>query len=108
LDSDPSTGVSYASSIPLSKVFDDSHGGDIIIAYEMNRETLPRDHGYPLRVVIPGVVSARSVKWLKSITLSKYESSCFWQQNDYRVLPMDALPDDMRLCQNKNKIQNKQ
>lgn len=45
----------------------------VMIAYEMNGEELPRDHGYPVRMLVPGVVGARSVKWLKSITLSKEE-----------------------------------
>lgn len=30
----------------------------------MNGETLPRDHGFPVRVIVPGVVGARNVKWL--------------------------------------------
>lgn len=30
---------------------------------------LKRDHGYPLRVVVPGVIGARSVKWLDSINI---------------------------------------
>lgn len=30
---------------------------------------LNRDHGYPLRVVVPGVIGARSVKWLDSINI---------------------------------------
>lgn len=30
---------------------------------------LNRDHGYPLRVIVPGVIGARSVKWLDSINI---------------------------------------
>lgn len=38
--------------------------GDVILAYEMNGVPIPADHGYPLRVVVPGVAGARNVKWL--------------------------------------------
>jgi len=50
----------------------------------MNGEDLPRDHGYPVRAVVPGVVGARNVKWLARVVTSKDESSSFWQQNDYK------------------------
>lgn len=36
-------------------------------------QTLNRDHGYPLRVVVPGVIGARSVKWLDSINIIEEE-----------------------------------
>ncbi len=57
---------------------------DVLIAFEMNGAPLPRDHGFPVRVVAPGVVAARSVKWLTKITLSNEESKSHWQQNDYK------------------------
>lgn len=50
----------------------------------MNGEPLPRDHGFPLRVVAPGVVGARNVKWLGKIVLSEKESDSHWQQRDYK------------------------
>jgi sulfite oxidase len=34
----------------------------VLLAFQMNGEELPRDHGFPLRVIVPGVVGARSVK----------------------------------------------
>ena len=46
--------------------------------------TFYRDHGYPIRVVVPGVVGARNVKWLNRIVLSPEESTSHWQQNDYK------------------------
>lgn len=52
----------------------------------MNGEELPRDHGYPIRVVVPGVVGARNVKWLGKIILSKEESHSHWQRRDYKGL----------------------
>lgn len=58
--------------------------GDVILAYEMNGEPLLRDHGYPIRVIVPGIVGARNVKWLGSIYVSEKESTGFWQANDYK------------------------
>jgi sulfite oxidase len=55
-----------------------------LLVYEMGGKPLPRDHGYPLRALVPGHVAARSVKWLKSIVLSDEESSSQWQQRDYK------------------------
>lgn len=54
--------------------------GDVLLAYEMNGKPLPLDHGFPLRVVCPGIVGARSVKWLGKIHVSKEESQSHWQQ----------------------------
>lgn len=72
----------YAASIPLAKAMDPR--GDVILAYEMNGQTLPRDHGFPVRVICPGIVGARNVKWLQRITVSNDESDSHWQQNDYK------------------------
>lgn len=81
LDVDP-TNTPYGASIPLSKALDPR--GDVLLAYEMNGAPLNRDHGYPLRVIVPGVVGARNVKWLGRIIVSKDESTSHWQQNDYK------------------------
>ena len=62
-------GVPYEASIPAATAFDPRK--DVLLAFEMNGEPLPLDHGYPIRVVVPGVVGARNVKWLRKIVLSK-------------------------------------
>merc|ERR1719461_1009398 len=61
----------YHVSIPLRKAFDPE--GDCTLAWRMNGEPLPRDHGFPLRVIVPGFVGARSVKWLDRIVVQKNE-----------------------------------
>lgn len=76
------TATPYAASIPLAKAMDPR--GDVILAYEMNGRPINRDHGYPIRVVVPGVVGARNVKWLHRIIISDVESDSHWQQNDYK------------------------
>ncbi|KAF5270339.1 hypothetical protein FQR65_LT05527 [Abscondita terminalis] len=81
LDTD-STSKSYGASIPLWKAVDKR--GDVLLAYEMNGESIPRDHGFPIRVIVPGVVGARNVKWLGRIIVSQQESDSHWQQNDYK------------------------
>ncbi|MGK3754008.1 MAG: DMSO/TMAO reductase YedYZ molybdopterin-dependent catalytic subunit [Bacillariaceae sp.] len=48
--------------------------GDVMICYEMNDEELPRDHGFPLRVIVPGYAAVRSTKWLNKISISKEEA----------------------------------
>jgi len=77
-------GMPYETSIPASTAFDRRR--DVLLAYEMNGRDLPTDHGYPLRVVVPGTVGARQVKWLRRIVLSRDESQSFWQQKDYKML----------------------
>ncbi|TVY43137.1 putative sulfite oxidase, mitochondrial [Lachnellula subtilissima] len=72
----------YGASVPLSKAID-AHG-DVLLAYEMNGSGIPRDHGFPLRVIVPGHVAARSVKWLQKITISDEESLSQWQRRDYK------------------------
>lgn len=62
--------------------------GDCIIAYEMNDEPLPRDHGYPLRVIVPGYAAVRNVKWLNRVELAATEAEGPWQRGlNYKTLP---------------------
>lgn len=72
----------YGASIPIEKATD--RRGDVLLAYEMNGKPLSRDHGFPLRVIVPGHVAARSVKWVNKITLSGEESTSQWQRRDYK------------------------
>ena len=72
----------YGASIPIDKALDEH--GDVLLVYEMNGKPLPRDHGFPLRALVPGHVAARSVKWLNKIVLSDEESTSQWQRRDYK------------------------
>lgn len=87
LDQDPVTGQVYAASVPMDVL---RRHPDAVLAYEMNGEVLPRDHGFPVRVVIPGVVGARDVKWVGKVMLADEESASHWQQKDYRSFAPDV------------------
>jgi sulfite oxidase len=76
----------FASSIPIEKAMD----SETILAYEMNGKPLTRDHGYPVRVIVPGFAGARSVKWLDTITVQEVEVKNFYMKRDYKVLPEDV------------------
>lgn len=78
-------GGPYKASIPLIQATNPE--ADVLLAYEMNAKPLNRDHGYPLRVVVPGVIGARSVKWLNSINVIVEECQGFFMQKDYKMFP---------------------
>ncbi|KAF2999125.1 hypothetical protein E8E14_004143 [Neopestalotiopsis sp. 37M] len=80
----PSEGP-YATSVAYDHVIDPMN--DVILAYEMNNTKLPQDHGFPVRVVIPGFVGARCVKWLAKIWISDKENDSHYHIWDNRVLP---------------------
>ena len=80
---------SYGSSIPLSKAM----SPEVLLAWEMNGQPLPRIHGGPVRVVVPGYIGARSVKWVSAITVQPVPSENYFQALDYRILPPETDPD---------------
>jgi sulfite oxidase len=53
----------------------------------MNGAPLPPVHGFPLRLVAPGYIGARSVKWLKSITVQSAPSDNYFQAHAYKLFP---------------------
>ena len=71
-------GDGTTASIPTAKALGES--GDVLIAWEMNGVPLPRDHGAPLRVVVPGYVGVRHIKWLKSVVTADKEAEGVWQR----------------------------
>lgn len=77
------TGHPYSVSVPTSIAL--AGTADTLLAYEMNGEPLPRDHGWPLRAIVPGVVGARQVKWLSAVRLRAAESDSLHQQRDYKT-----------------------
>ena len=79
-------GERFAGSIPLTKAC----RGEVLLAWAMNGEPLPAVHGAPLRVVVPGYIGARSVKWLESIELRADPCDGYFQHVIYRLVPADG------------------
>ncbi|HCP24781.1 MAG: sulfite oxidase [SAR202 cluster bacterium] len=74
--------LNYAMSVPLEKLLDP----DTILAYQINGETLPKDHGFPIRLLVPGWYGMASVKWLDKITVLDHPNGGFHEM-DYRIYP---------------------
>jgi DMSO/TMAO reductase YedYZ molybdopterin-dependent catalytic subunit/glyoxylase-like metal-dependent hydrolase (beta-lactamase superfamily II)/rhodanese-related sulfurtransferase len=73
----------FGGSIPLTKAL----ATEVLLADEMNGKPLPPAHGYPLRVIVPGYIGARSVKWLATITVQNQPSTNYFQARTYRLYP---------------------
>ncbi len=78
-------GNCFQVSIPLERAIDPSF--EVIIAYSVNGEELPLDHGYPLRLIAPGIVGVRNAKWIKSLIISDIPSQSAYQQELYKIVP---------------------
>ena len=70
----------YARSLPLAEVL----SGDALLAYEINGAPLPPQHGFPLRLVVPGWYGMTSVKWLSRITLLDAPFDGYQMRQAYR------------------------
>ncbi len=57
---------------------------DVLVAYEMNGEPLPPDHGFPARLVVPDWIGIASIKWLGSIEVSDTPLVSPWNTQYYR------------------------
>ncbi len=70
----------YARSLPIREAL----RADVVLAYKMNGSELPPQHGYPLRLVVPGWYGMASVKWLESIEVVTAPFAGYQQQVAYR------------------------
>jgi DMSO/TMAO reductase YedYZ molybdopterin-dependent catalytic subunit len=71
----------YERSLPVEALL----GGDALLAYEVNGVALPPQHGFPLRLVVPGWYGMTSVKWLSRITLVDAPFDGYQMRHSYRV-----------------------
>jgi DMSO/TMAO reductase YedYZ molybdopterin-dependent catalytic subunit len=82
----------YSDSIPLAR----ARGGDVLLAHTMNGESLPREHGFPLRAVVPGIYGIKNVKWITEIEVTTTDYQGYWQQrgwSDLGVIPVTSRID---------------
>jgi sulfite oxidase len=72
----------FGGSVPLEKAM----RPEVVLAWEMNGEPLPPVHGGPLRVVVPGYIGARNVKWLQHVELRAEPFDGYFQETAYRLI----------------------
>jgi DMSO/TMAO reductase YedYZ molybdopterin-dependent catalytic subunit len=66
--------------LPVAKALD-----DVLLAYEMNGEPLPPDHGFPVRLLVPSWVGISSIKWLGRVEVSTTPLFSAWNTQYYRL-----------------------
>lgn len=71
----------FGASIAIEKARDP----DVLVAWELEGKPLPTAHGFPVRLVVPGWIGARSVKWLGRIVLREDPSPNYFQSRAYRM-----------------------
>ena len=73
--------IPFGGSIPSHKAW----SPEVLLADSMNDGPLPAVHGGPLRMVVPGYIAARSVKWLGEVRVQAEPSDNYYQQRSYRL-----------------------
>ena len=76
--------IAFGGSIPLQRALDLQSGA--LLAVEMNGAPLEPDHGFPVRSFVPGVIGARSVKWLGRILVSDRPSANHYVRRAYKIV----------------------
>jgi DMSO/TMAO reductase YedYZ molybdopterin-dependent catalytic subunit len=69
----------FTANVPIASLRDDN----ALLATHANGEELTADHGYPLRLVIPGKYFWKSAKWLRGIELTATDRPGFWESYGY-------------------------
>ena len=69
----------YSDSFPVAKAMEP----DTFLAYLMNGTTLPQDHGYPVRALVPNIYGMKNVKWLREIKVETFDFKGYWQEQGW-------------------------
>lgn len=75
--------------IPVAKALE----ADTLVVYGMNGEVLPVDHGFPVRLLVPGWAGIASIKWLGGVEVADHPLSSPWNTTSY-VLTGADYPDE--------------
>lgn len=75
----------YTTNLPLEALLDD----DVLIAHSVLGESLTKEHGGPVRMVVPKRYAWKGAKWLKAIELHQFDRRGFWEVRGYHN---DAFP----------------
>lgn len=78
----------FVRSVPIEKCWHPA----TLLAYEMNGAPLPVQHGFPLRLIVPGWEGAACVKWLAGITIQDHEYDGFFMKTAYRYPTAPVAP----------------
>ena len=74
--------------MPIAKALAD----DTLLVYAMNGQTLPPDHGFPIRVLVPGWVGVANIKWVGRIEVSEQALFSPWNTDSYVLIGPDYKP----------------
>ena len=77
-------GKNYEVSIPIEKALDPKN--EVLLAYEMNGQHLPKVHGFPVRLICPGYIGVRSAKWVNKLIIHTEEADSAPQRRDYKIV----------------------
>jgi len=69
----------YTDSIHLTKALEPT----TLLAVRMNSTTLPQEHGFPARMLVPGIYGMKHCKWVTRIEVVNYDFQGYWQQRGW-------------------------
>jgi DMSO/TMAO reductase YedYZ molybdopterin-dependent catalytic subunit len=85
----------YTDSIPLERAMQDG----TLLVYEMNGEPLTPTHGFPVRLIVPGIYGMKNVKWITRIEAIERDLKGYWQRRgwddraEYKTMSRIDAPD---------------
>ncbi|HEY7092831.1 MAG TPA: molybdopterin-dependent oxidoreductase, partial [Ktedonobacterales bacterium] len=82
------TGVDgYVTSLPLPDLLE----ARTLLAYQMNGETLPARHGFPLRAIVPGRYGEQSAKWVTRVEITDHDVKGFYQSQGWSAAQLETI-----------------